>query len=712
MWRSALRLRILGKAALPAIVVIVGQALAVTLNGRPWALWADVACTALGVVWLAWLLAGHVCRPLTELGTVMGRLIDNDLSATVGHTDRRDEIGRIAHYVEAFKRNALGRHQKDAHDAAEVLAREERRHGVERLTSEFDATAQGALDEVSTAATQLNSIAQEMAATARAASEQATTGAQASKKLSASVETAAAAAEELSNSIAEIGQQVSRSSDVSGSVADEARRTRGIIDALAEKATRIDEVISLIQNVASQTNLLALNATIEAARAGEAGKGFAVVANEVKNLASQTEKATGVISSHIAEVQSATRDAVGSIGGIVGRIEEISEIASAIASSVTEQSSATAEIARNVQEAANGTGRVAAIIDEVTRAAARTGETAGQVLTSAQLLNRQSTSLKTVVGTFLADVGRISGSEQRTFRCADVHPADYPTVAAARHLGRILSEHTQNRFTVEVFPNGALCTEKNAIEQVKVGGLDIVRVSSGTFHDLVPEVMVLSLPFLYRDVDHLRKVIYGPIGDKVLARCEAAGYIGLALLESGPRSMYGKKPLRRPTDLKGLRLRVIASELWAELARAMGATPTPIPHPAIANALLTNQIDAAENNYATYESGRHYEGAPFYCETQHVMCPEILVFSKKIWDTLDEPAQAALRGAVKEMIPAYVKLWEEKEAAARKALVNAGVTFVTDIARDEFRKVVQPVWTKFANTPDLKRLAEEIAATR
>ncbi len=712
MRRSSLGLQILARLAGPGLLIVVGLALALAWPATPWGFWGAILATVLGLAWLAASLASRTFGPLHELAETMARLTENDLTVAVAHTERRDEIGRIAHHIETLKRHAVGRRKKEEHDAAEVFAREDRRHAIDTLTREFDTTAQGALDEVAAAADQLNTIAQVMADTARAASDQAATGATASKRLSSSVETAASAAEELSSSIAEISRQVSRSSDVSGSVADEARRTRVIIDALAEKATRIDEVISLIQNVASQTNLLALNATIEAARAGEAGKGFAVVANEVKNLASQTENATGVISSHIAEVQAATRDAVGSIGGIVGRIEEISEIAAAIASSVTQQSSATDEIARNVQEAATGTLRVSEIIDEVTQAATRTGDTAGQVLTSAQSLGRQSGSLKTVVGTFLAEVARVSGSEQRAFRCADVHPADYPTVAAAEQLGRVLAEKTDGKLTVEVFPNGALGSEKNAIEQVGLGGLDMVRVSSGVFHDLVPEVMILALPFLYRDVEHHRKVIYGPIGDRILAACEKAGYVGLALLESGSRSIYAKKPVRRPADLRGARLRVIASELWTELARALGAVPAPIPHPAVGNALRTGQIEAAENNYSTYESGRHFEGAPIYSETRHVMCPEILVFSKKIWDTLDEAEKTLLRAAVRETIPFYVKLWQEKEASARKSLETAGVTFVNDVARDEFVSVVRPVWDRFAASPQLRQLAEEIAAVR
>jgi tripartite ATP-independent transporter DctP family solute receptor len=234
----------------------------------------------------------------------------------------------------------------------------------------------------------------------------------------------------------------------------------------------------------------------------------------------------------------------------------------------------------------------------------------------------------------------------------------------------------------------------------------------GMFHDSVPESMILSLPFLYRDNDHLRKVITGPLGEQVLAKFERAGFVGLAILESGARCIYGKKPIRRPGDAKGLKIRVQATDLWFALAKAIGATPVPMPMTEVYNGLTSGAVDAGENNYPTYETGKHYEVAPYYSETQHVMCPEVLIFSKKIWDTLSDEEQRTIRAAVKDAMPYYSKLWAEKERSSKDILTKAGVKFITDVNKADFVAAVKPVWDRFAATADLKTLVRDIVNVR
>jgi methyl-accepting chemotaxis protein len=703
---------IVAKTCLPVGILLVAQGAAV------WscpAVSVQAICAAvflIGLGLLFWLVKADVANPLKDLGTAMGRLVSNDLAVTIGHVERDDEIGRIAHYVEVVKSNALQRRRLEEAGAAEAGRREEGQRKVAVLTGQFDKAVTGALEVVSSAAAEMEATAQAMSANAQHTNSQAMMVATSSEDVSASVETAATAAEELSKSIAEIGRQVNLSTRVSQSASEEAIRTRATVNELAESSARISDVVNLINGIANQTNLLALNATIEAARAGEAGKGFAVVATEVKNLANQSEKATGEISAQIAAVQAASKDAVAAIGAIAGRIDEIHEIAAAIASAVDEQSAATSEIARNVQQAAAVTRKVSSIIGTVTQAAGETGGAASQVLTSAQSLAREATSLKTIVGNFLGEVFGAAKEKGRTFRYADNQPADYPTVRAAEQVGKILSQKTGGDYALEVFANSALGSESYTVEQVQMGSLDMVRVSSGMFHDTVPETMILSLPFLYRDDEHLRKVIYGPIGERVLAKLDTVGLAGLAIWEAGSRSIYAKKPVRKPADCKGMKIRVINSALWTEFAKAVGAVPTPLPSTEVYNALKSGGVDAAENNYPTYQTGKHFEAAPCFSETRHVRCPEILAFSKKIWGTLSDAERQHLRNAAKEATPYYSKLWSDKERASKDLLVKAGVKFITDVDQAAFVKTMKPVWDRFTATNDLRTLLNDILNTR
>jgi len=305
-------------------------------------------------------------------------------------------------------------------------------------------------------------------------------------------------------------------------------------------------------------------------------------------------------------------------------------------------------------------------------------------------------------------------ADARTFRSAEVHSKDFPTNQAVKYMGDELSKATGGKDTIKIFADSALGSEKDTVEQVKIGALDMVRVSSASFHGIVPDSVIPSLPFLFRDIEHFRKVMYGPTGDKVLASFEKAGFIGLAFYESGARSVYAKKPIKNVADMKGLKIRVQPSDLMVGLASAMGASPTPMPTAEVYTGLKTGLVDAAENNYPTYDEAKHFEAAPFYSETMHVMTPEVLVFSKKIWDTLPKEQQAAIRKAAKDSVPVYVKLWEAREKEAKAAVVKGGakITVAADIDRKAFVEVEKPVWDKFAASPELKALVQEIVNTK
>ena len=250
----------------------------------------------------------------------------------------------------------------------------------------------------------LHGTASSMSATADSTTSQAATVAAAAEEASTSVQTVAVSADQLTSSIHEISHQVTQSTEITRRAVDEARRTDGIVRALAEGADKIGQVVDLITNIAGQTNLLALNATIEAARAGEAGRGFAVVASEVKSLAQQTARATEEIGAQIAQVQAATSDAVDAIRSITTTIEEVSGIAAAIAAAVEEQGAATAEIARNVQQVALSTQEVTTNIAGVSQAAQEAGTAVTQVLGNAGDVTSQASLVTDEVERFVAQI--------------------------------------------------------------------------------------------------------------------------------------------------------------------------------------------------------------------------------------------------------------------------------------------------------------------
>jgi methyl-accepting chemotaxis protein len=355
---------------------------------------------------IAFLIARGIIRPLSGLTAGMKELAGGNFGVILPGLDRKDEVGDMAQAVETFKVKAEEKAREEAETKIkqdEVLARQ-RKAEMARMADDFESAVGQIVATVSSASTQLEASANTLTSTAERSQELATTVAAASEEASTNVQSVASATEELTSSVNEISRQVQESARMAGEAVGQARSTTDRVSELSKAATRIGDVVELINTIAGQTNLLALNATIEAARAGEAGRGFAVVASEVKALAEQTAKATGEIGQQIAGIQAATQDSVGAIKEISGTIEKLSEISSTIAAAVEEQGAATQEISRNVQQAAMGTQQVSSNVTDVQRGATETGSASSQVLSAAQTLSSDSNRLKLEVGKFLDSV--------------------------------------------------------------------------------------------------------------------------------------------------------------------------------------------------------------------------------------------------------------------------------------------------------------------
>ena len=369
-----------------------------------------VAAAAIGLaaalVLAALIVVFSITRPLGRLVSLLHSMARGESDAAIAESARGDEVGAVARAVEGI-RTMVARKAADEAERrriAEAAAAEERRRTMLELAGRFETAVGSIVGMVSSSSTELRATAQVMSATAGLTASQSAGVAAAAEEAATNVAMVAAAAEEMGSSVQEIARQVTGSANLAQMAVGEADETARLVQELSRSAGRIDHVVKLISDIAGQTNLLALNATIEAARAGEAGRGFAVVASEVKELASQTARATEEIAVQIGQIQASTNRAVGAIDGISGRIREIDAVAANIAAAVEQQGAATQEIVRNVSQASAGTGEVTGNITGVASAAGETGAAAEQVLSAASELSRQSEHLAAEIDRFLGVV--------------------------------------------------------------------------------------------------------------------------------------------------------------------------------------------------------------------------------------------------------------------------------------------------------------------
>jgi tripartite ATP-independent transporter DctP family solute receptor len=297
----------------------------------------------------------------------------------------------------------------------------------------------------------------------------------------------------------------------------------------------------------------------------------------------------------------------------------------------------------------------------------------------------------------------------REFRAADTQNEDYPTVQALGYMGSMVREGSGGRHQIKVFHSRQLGEEKETLEQTRVGAIDLNRTNVALIGTMVPSMNVLAMPFLFRSIEHLQRVLDGPIGSELLNSFEPYGFVGLAFYDSGARSIYNSvKPIRSIDDLKGLRLRVQQSEQMAAMIRALGAEPVELPYGQVLTGLSTRLIDGAENNWPSFVTTDHYKFAGFYTLTEHTMSPEVLVMSQRAWSSLSPEDQKIFREAALRSSRFMREKWRDLEERSRKRAEDAGVKIVTDIDRKPFEAAMAGIYANIQRDPAMAELIERI----
>jgi tripartite ATP-independent transporter DctP family solute receptor len=301
----------------------------------------------------------------------------------------------------------------------------------------------------------------------------------------------------------------------------------------------------------------------------------------------------------------------------------------------------------------------------------------------------------------------------REFRVADIQEESYPTVQALRYLDQLVTQRTNGRHRIRVFHSRQLGEEGQTIEQTRVGAIDMNRINVGPMGHVAPILNVLALPFLFRSVDHLYKVVDGPIGDEILAALESSGLIGLTFYDSGARSIYtATRPVHVIDDLGGLRLRVQQSELMDRMVKSLGADPVGLAYGQVLTALQTKLIDGAENNWPSFVSAGHYKVARYYTVTQHTMSPEVLIMSLRAWADLSAEDRMIFREAAKQSSRYMREQWLDWEKRSQQQAIESGVTVISNVNRKPFEDATKPLRDSMRADPRFRSLIERIEAVR
>ena len=301
--------------------------------------------------------------------------------------------------------------------------------------------------------------------------------------------------------------------------------------------------------------------------------------------------------------------------------------------------------------------------------------------------------------------------QKLVLKASDVHPAGYPTVVAVEDLGKKLDKATNGRLSVQMYPSMQLGGEKEAIEQAQVGAIALARVSVGALGPVVDDLNVFNLPYVFRNTAHMQKVIDGPIGQELLDKVtnSGKGLVGLCWMDAGARSFYNTKhPIKTMADLKGMKVRVMGNPMFVDMANSMGGNGVAMGYDQVFNALQTGVVDGAENNPPSFVFDNHYQVAKYYTLTEHLIVPEMLVFSRKTWDGLSKDDQALLLKFGREAQFEERALWTKYEQEALDKAKGAGIQVIEIADKTPFQNAVKPVWDKYG--PKYAEMIKRIGA--
>ncbi|SIO00149.1 TRAP transporter substrate-binding protein [Vannielia litorea] len=306
--------------------------------------------------------------------------------------------------------------------------------------------------------------------------------------------------------------------------------------------------------------------------------------------------------------------------------------------------------------------------------------------------------------------GAASAAEWRGW---NIHVEGYPNTVAMDKFAELVAEKTGGEITLQMFHGGTLGDQPDAIEQVRIGGLEIGNFNLGPIGPIAPEANVVSLPFIFKDVDHMFRVLDGEAGQKIAEGMSAKGLVPLAWYDAGARSFYNTdKPINTPADLQGMKVRVMNNDLYSGMISELGGNPSPMAFGEVYQALKTGVVDGAENNWPSYESTGHFEVAGYYSLSQHLIIPECVCVNADVFNGLTDEQKAALTEAAQESAVLQRELWSEREAASREKVEAAGVTINEIADKAPFQEAMAPVYEAYLSAnPDLRPLVELIQAT-